>query len=433
MLIRYLVAAALAATGLSLASPVVGSPVTSTDPKDQPRVLTTGEIAYRAGVKALAAGDLDAAEASFRESLKHDRQSPEPFLGLARVAIQRNDMAKAEVTLQLALGVAPTNPQVQFAYATLMADLDRTMDAQAAYEEAIRLAPEWAEPRVGLGRLLTYSVRDHADAVTVVDGALALAPDNFPAHLVRSNALTNLNRLDEARISLEAAVDLQPDNPVAWETLGGLASRQRDFDRAIAAYDKVLELNPASWSAHAGRGDALARSGAAEAAVAAYERAAEADPARAGAAQFRIGMLHEAAGDLDKAIAAYESAIKLDDSQAAAFNNLASILTNRGEHLDKARRWAETAVRLQPELAYFRDTLGWVLRATGDSVGALREVTIAAEGAPDVPEIQYHLGVLLQEAGDEDGARNALRAALGSGKAFTDAEDARKRLNDLGG
>ena len=83
-----------------------------------------------------------------------------------------------------------------------------------------------------------------------------------------------------------------------------------------------------------------------------------------------------------------------------------------GGDLTQATEWARRAVSLRPDVASFRDTLGWVYRASGNLTKAEEETRLAVDMAPRSAESHYHLGVVLADRGKHTEARAAFREAL---------------------
>ena len=77
------------------------------------------------------------------------------------------------------------------------------------------------------------------------------------------------------------------------------------------------------------------------------------------------------------------------------------------------------------------DTLGWILYKRGVYQRALSLLKESASKLPDQPVIQHHLGMASLKAGDKEGARVALTAAVNSPTSFPGKDEARKALSDL--
>ncbi len=165
---------------------------------------------------------------------------------------------------------------------------------------------------------------------------------------------------------------------------------------------------------------------AAEAAVRAHNESAESYVFLAGIHE-RLGPSadHDAA-----AIAAYRQAIARDAGHVSALNNLAYLLGKDPARLDEAVALAERAYRSAPRSPAVADTLGWVLYQKGVLERAETLLVQAAGGAPDNPEIRFHLGLLYAKRGKKEEARREIERALQAAN-FAGADEARRVLETL--
>jgi tetratricopeptide (TPR) repeat protein len=60
----------------------------------------------------------------------------------------------------------------------------------------------------------------------------------------------------------------------------------------------------------------------------------------------------------------------------------------------------------------FQDTYGWIAYRQGEYQEALEHLEPAAEGLPDDPLVQYHLGMTYRALGRQDDALDQLRRAV---------------------
>jgi TolB-like protein len=162
-------------------------------------------------------------------------QEMEPALETAGVS---GPMARA-------LELAPDDPDVQHAYAAVLGNLGRTMDAVRAWERSLELNPNSAAARAGLGVTQIF-LKCHVDAVNHIDAALRLSPSDpllyhWLAH--RALACTMLGRWDEA---LENAADSvhRTGSRVGWATYSGALARAGRLREAGTAWQKLVELTP---------------------------------------------------------------------------------------------------------------------------------------------------------------------------------------------
>jgi len=88
-----------------------------------------------------------------------------------------------------------------------------------------------------------------AEALGVLDEALALEPDHLDARLERGRALFELCRFEEARAEAEEVLARAPDEPWAHQQLGLLAERRGDDREASRRFKRARALDPAAFPA----------------------------------------------------------------------------------------------------------------------------------------------------------------------------------------
>jgi tetratricopeptide (TPR) repeat protein len=104
--------------------------------------------------------------------------------------------------------------------------MDQYQPEQAvlAFEEVVRIAPDWTAGRLNLGIALlnTQGEGDDVRAEGVFREVIAADPDNPYAHYALGMLLRHFGRLDEARAEFERVLEIDPDDPDAHYQLGTL-------------------------------------------------------------------------------------------------------------------------------------------------------------------------------------------------------------------
>lgn len=235
-----------------------------------------------------------------------------------------------------------------------------------------------------------------AEALAIVDRALAHDTGRASLHELRGTLLVVLDRHDEAREAFEAALARDAANLAAHQGLATLAAAAGDLARATALLDEAARLHP----------DDVA-------------------PAYA-AAQLTLQR-----GDRADARRRLETIVAEQPLHAPAANDLAWILATEREDLDRALVLAQRAHRLQPSPETV-DTLGRVRLERGELDLAVPLFESALDQRPRAAGIRYHLGLALARRGDRERAVELLRAALAAGP-FPEAAAAREELARLEG
>jgi tetratricopeptide (TPR) repeat protein len=121
--------------------------------------------------------------------------------------------------------------------------------------DAYRTALAWQEnslhpseqPYVNLGNLLVQQGQTK-EALTLLENAATLAPNNAYCHLTLGMAYRQLGRREAAQHELEKATELEPRNARAHYQLGRLYKEAHDLNRAQAEFKKTADLDAQSAS-----------------------------------------------------------------------------------------------------------------------------------------------------------------------------------------
>ncbi len=243
----------------------------------------------------------------------------------------------------------------------------------------------------------------HGAALRAADAAVAAAPEEPRFHEIRASALRGAGERELAREAFERALSLEPERPTALAGLAALAAERGDVAEAIALYDR-----------------ADAASG--------YGRADHGDPERSRYAWQAIRLVAASGGEAEVE-RRLEALLVRDGAHAAALELRARQLQARDP--ERALSLARRAARLRagPEAL---DLLGRIQLERGDAEQAAESFRRYVASRPDEPSGHYWLGVALAAAGDVEGARSELAAAL-EAESFPEREDAQAQLARLRG
>ena len=159
--------------------------------------------------------------------------------------------AKAYVAKALAEVIFATNGA---AIADARASFER---ARGAARRAVALAPDLGEAHSALGFVLDAGFQDYAGAAAEHERALLLSPGNSRVLLMSARFLSEIGRSDTAVSNAQRAVVLDPINAGAYRVLGLVLLYTHRYADAIGAYDRALSINPQAVQVTANRGLAL--------------------------------------------------------------------------------------------------------------------------------------------------------------------------------
>ena len=140
-------------------------------------------------------------------------------------------------------------------------------------------------------------------------------------------------------------------------------------------------------------------------------------------------------GQTDNAITAYDGALRLNPRNVLVANNLAVLLVDyKGDpqSLQKAFALSRDFEKDAPH-PLFLDTLGWVRFKMGQQEEALRLMKYAVAKSPEVPTLNYHLGMAYYQSGKTAEARVYLTKALKGAEAFQGRQEAEQIMSQRRG
>lgn len=359
---------------------------------------------------ALQAGNVGEAE---RLARKAARKTPGAWgavhvLGLAAAARGQGEPARGHFEQAARLNPAAAEPRL--ALADLLRQAGQPAQAAEHYRAAARLAPGNPLPHFQLG-LIGEAAGDSRAAAAGYARAVELEPD-FPEAW---NNLGNMRRaagdIAAAEASYRRAAGLRPGFAEAWDNLGVLHDQDLHDPRKAAEYfERAVQANPDFAQAHFHLGVLAMRDGRGEIAVGHYEKALLLNPNHADA-YTNLGMIFFGNQMLAEAEACYRRAIGLNPNLAEAHNNL-GILFARLERFEEAFACYRQAAQIDRHFAEAHFGLGLGLAQKGDLEGAIASFLRAFELRDGgYGEAAAQLGKTYQAIGDLEQAGAWLRRA----------------------
>ena len=221
----------------------------------------------RAGIEALAAGDLETADARFALALEYSPRFVEALTNQALVEMQRGNFARARQLLERARRLNPDVAQPHHGLGVLTERQYRPDLASEHYAEALRVDPGFAPARLNLGRLLFEAgMVEHARSQ--FKRLVEVAPEEPLAWAGYVESLLRLGRLGEAEAALGQAVERFPAQPELAVLEARSSIRRGSFDRALKELSRFTRTRDDTAVA------ALAWTAVAELALGRTERAA---------------------------------------------------------------------------------------------------------------------------------------------------------------
>jgi predicted O-linked N-acetylglucosamine transferase (SPINDLY family) len=138
----------------------------------------------------------------------------------------------------------------------MVENLNRLEEAVEAYDQAIRLNPEFADAYYNKANTLSL-LKCHDQALKCYDDAIALRPSYGEALYNRGAALQELKRPEEALISYDWVTALNPYDAEAFNNKGVLFQHLGRMHETLENYDKAITLKTDFFEALNNRGNPL--------------------------------------------------------------------------------------------------------------------------------------------------------------------------------
>lgn len=226
------------------------------------------------------------------------------------------------------LATAPDEPALLQHYGWYLAGRAQWDEAETAFRHAMRVAPLWPDPQMGLGVALIQTGRLN-DAVRLYEELLLRHPDIYQARTNLAGALLRQGRSGEAVDQCRQAVRAAPQFTPAWVRLTDALLAAHRADEALAAGRQGLLLHPDDPDLHNSVGAVFAAEGKLDEAAAEFRSALRARPDHI-QARHNLGWVLESQGHLEDAIREYEAVLRIDPGNGPARARLEAARRKQG-------------------------------------------------------------------------------------------------------
>ena len=285
----------------------------------------------------------------------------------------------------------------------------RLADAEPIYRQVIAEHPDQPDAYHRLG-LLACQAGNAKQAVTLIDRAIQIDPNEWRYHCGRGEVLLAVNQYPDAIAAFEQALRLNGDAPEALFRLAVTLHQTHELDRAIAMYQRLLSINPNLAEVHNHLGSAFQSAGRLSEAIAAFRQAVRLQPVNVDALNNLGSALHED-GKPDEAIAAYNAALAFRPDSVPLHHNLGNVLADQ-QRFNEAVAALRQAVTLDPAFAVGWFSLAKVLRQRGQFDVAVQACRNAVKVRPDFAEPYTLLGEMLKDLGRLNESLECFKSAV---------------------
>jgi len=276
--------------------------------------------------------------------------------------------------------------------------------------------------RILLARIIAQDSDRLAEALPLVDDALAIEADNFALYTFKSHLLVRQGKYSAA---INVAKEMQekfPDSNTGKLLEADINRSQKDYQQALSIYQSVYKKQPDKkiFSAII---DMLLILKQSDQAIQLLSKAVSQQPNEINNL-FKLASLYHEKNQLPQAEKYYLKILTLNPKHIVTLNNLAWI--KQDSDIKEALRLAQSAHEYAPESAAIMDSYGYFLLLNGQYEQSLKLLKQAAEKRPDDKDIQYHLALSYHKKNQLQKARDILAKIINSDDDYMEKEKARQ-------
>ncbi|HVC47022.1 MAG TPA: tetratricopeptide repeat protein [Terracidiphilus sp.] len=410
----------------------------------QPQGRPTAQNALVLGSWFASRHQFACAVATFRGGLKSHPESAQLhyLTGLALAGEDQTAQALPEIREAARLDPSVLKPHLMLAY--MYAGTGNHAEADQEWKLALKIDPHSEPALEGLSQDL-FGQRNYMGVVEL----LRNVPLNGNLSITLSRALGLLNLLDDAKDVLAHALEQQPNSLPLANAMSVVLVKQKKYDDAIQLLEHMIKDHPGNQEAELALfrvlvltnhidqarpmapkllaqrphdAELLDLNGIVQRSIGNYaqsktylEEAIKID-SNASDARFNLGMVLELLGDWKDAVTQLDKAIALGAPEAEAHFELAKALRGMGDNQRAAQELKtyqqlkkDEATRLQAAVSI---SDGDKALTAGQVKEAVEHYRSAVDAEPNSANYHYKLAIALDHAGDLDGERTQLEAAL---------------------
>lgn len=353
------------------------------------------------------------------------------YVQLAVLSSLKDQYTDVEKLLREGLARFPKSVVLNLNLGKTLVKLGKADEAVALFENLIKSTPDRAEYHFGLG-FAYYAKQNFKETQTQMLKALEIQPRYFDAiSLLASTYWTQKDKTGTFNL-LKDKINAFPNQVDIQLLLAQYYQQDNDSDDATQIYEKLLKNTSPNLEILVAASTFYSDIKMTPKTIELLEKAAELYP-QSPEPFFRLGMLYESLENKEKALKYYLDAVKINDQNPLLLNNLAWLMATTRNNLLAAKEFALRAQGISPQNPAILDTLGWIYYLLDDYTNAKSYIEKAAELAPKVSVIQYHVGKLYMTMGKLQDAETAFNRALelsGNGKT-EEKNDILKSLESL--
>jgi tetratricopeptide (TPR) repeat protein len=324
-----------------------------------------------------------------------------------RASLKMRGGTKAELDdsikeLQSVISRMPDNAVVRYNLGDALAARGELEQAKLQFAEAIKLRPNYLQPRASLARI-HLSTGEYPRTVQLADEILALSPSDRPAQLMRATALMGTNELAAARAGLGTVLQAEPNNRDAIYLLANLNYAEKKFADAETGFRQLYTMTPSDIRGLYGIAEMAMVNNHPDQARALLEKELATTKDKQGI-NLALANVFVRTQDYPNAIRIYEPMIAESPDNADLNMRLGEVFL-RAQKLDDSRKYFEKAKTLAPKNVIPLLKLGTIYEMTGQRDRLIPTYEAVLKIQPDnglaLNNVAYHLA---ETGGDLDQA-----------------------------
>lgn len=217
----------------------------------RPDMNASAQQAYRAGMQAFMAGDLQGAKTQFSKAVSADPKAYQAFYSLAVVHERLGAPGNAASAYQSAIGIVPDYEPAIVGYALMTARTGRVSEAEDFLRSKMGAYPKSAAISTGLAEVKSLQ-GDSREAQRLAQEALKKNPDYRPAMVTLARDHYRNRRLDLAQYALKGILDgygeenppRDKNNAEAHLLRGLIYKEENRRGPAITEFEEAIRLRP---------------------------------------------------------------------------------------------------------------------------------------------------------------------------------------------
>jgi len=411
--------------------------------------LDRANLAFKAGVEARQAGNLELARARFAEVARLAPKIAEGHEALGAVLAEMGKTAEALPEFQAALKLKPDDPGIETDLAITYTNLGEAGKAvpffKKVFDDATR--PGHAPAEAPFLESYAHALAATGDRVAAIEMLHMAGQRGGPrADLVDSvgSLYAQMGKWREARMEFEHALQIDATSVLPRIHLGIVLRELHELDASAAALAEATHAEPENGLAQFEYGKTLVAAGKDEDAIESLQRAATLNP-QLPEVQNELAMALQRLGRQEEAIPWFRKAVEREPHNLSALTNLGLALTLTGKAKEGLDYFARALAEAPKDATVYKDRgvahiqLSAFDEAIGDFKAALAldardpqlhydlglaykfkdrveeavaELKKAGEMDPTLQDPPYTLGILYMQIGKLDEAAAELKKAV---------------------